>query len=337
MQQHANAAEEATNNKNKKKKTTDNELPRFLLLHIGYLCNVLALLLTSYACLALSFQYWLVSKAALEEITITERMYQCNNDQTNPMYDAVILSYETITTVLTGIRGLGFAATNENSNGAVIGYDSFCATSDADWLPSVVATFGMNEDNEDPAWSCEENGNSSSNTNCTNYFSMNATIALLISVAFFFPTFFMAQTRMYYGYDINCIKNCLFLMGMVPILLNINIIVSYFYLCARRSFTSGTYSYNGLTYEEIITGGSSDRTPAEMCQLSELDFYLQVDYTLKWSWGLICLVTGTALKAVDVLCNLLVATPSVTRDMNEQEVYEQLIILPATTNNTNTM
>ena len=127
-------------------------------------------------------------------------------------------------------------------------------------------------------------------------------------------------------------------MGMVPILLNINIIISYFYLCARRSFTSGTYSYNGLTYEEISTGGSSDRTPAEMCQLSELDFYLQVDYTLKWSWGLICLVTGTALKAVDVLCNLLVATPSVTRDMNEQEVYEQLVILPTTiTNNTNTM
>jgi len=51
----------------------------------------------------------------------------------------------------------------------------------------------------------------------------------------------------------------------------------------------------------------------------------QYEYDWKWGWGLIILVAGTCLKFIDVVCNVIVPTPNVTRDRKEQEIYETIV------------
>lgn len=260
---------------------------RMLCLHMGFVANIGAMILTAYTCLSISLQYFLLSMASMEILEYTEMVQYPNVGQESP---------ETVT-IYTGLQGVAMnnpsLATSPTGQQIVIGYDDFCAFSN-DGLERYL----------DPTKDC---------SSCAStFFSMNAVLSILISVATFFPTFFSQQLRMYSGYDINCVKNFLTILGLVTIFLNLNVMLTYFYLCSKESFyRDGTIFFN----EEGI---ASSVAPAD-------GFYWRVEYQWKWGWGLIFLVAGTALKLIDLLCNLAVPTPSVTRDRKEQDIYETIV------------
>jgi hypothetical protein len=258
-----------------------NELFRFYILHFGFLCNVIALLMTSYAALSISLEYFLLSKSAFQEINITETVFN----------DGAAFS-TTTNTVYLGLSGIGI-----EKQQIVIVYNDLCAY-------TSLAILNLTADN----------GNGCNWIGCFKYFSMNCIISILLSIATFFPTFFMTQLRMYSGYDINCVKNTLSLVGIITVLLNLNVILSYFFLCARSAFYQDD--------ETVYFDGEGDNP--SFVQPTDVSYYIETNYEWKWSWGLIMLVAGTGLKLIDVLCNIFVSTPTITRDIKEQEVYENI-------------
>lgn len=258
-----------------------SEFFRFFCLHLGFIANILAMLATSYAALSISLEYFLLSKASMEVIEIEE------------VTDRVISESAKI---YLGLRGVAFDDPNMASHPLgqylVIDYDDLCLVSNT---TTAYYYFDSSKDCE----SC-----------ASDYFSMNAVISLLIAVTLFFPTFFSQQLRMYSGYDVNCVKNSLSLVGLCIILLNINVMVTYFFLCSKESF-----------YEDTVAFFDSSGNPVE----AEEDAYIEMKYTWSWGWGLICLIAGTGLKIIDLLCNVAVPTPNVTRDRKEQEIYETIV------------
>lgn len=53
--------------------------------------------------------------------------------------------------------------------------------------------------------------------------------------------------------------------------------------------------------------------------------YVYLSLCISWGAGnaLICWYTATCLKAVDIVANLMLPTPSITRDKEEQRAYEE--------------
>jgi hypothetical protein len=291
------------NNTNNNTTTTTtpnkNELVRFYLLHFGFLCNILAVVLTAYAALSISLEYFLLCKSSLFEITILETTVFAANSAS---------SSSTSNTIYFGFSGIGI----ENQQ-SVIGYNTLCSEN------------GNENDNENDPYLYLLNSGQSSDCNNYNYFSMNSSISILISLSLFVPTFFLTQLRMYSGYDSNCVKNTLTILGLVIVLLNLNIILSSLYLLYfnNTSFIMNNNQDNNnkneayyMHYDQEgnIVGDNSD----------DISYSMEVSSDWNWSWGLILLVTGTGLKFLDLVCNILVSTPTITRNKKEQEIYETI-------------
>mmetsp|Transcript_27803 Transcript_27803/g.65332 ORF Transcript_27803/g.65332 Transcript_27803/m.65332 type:complete len:390 (+) Transcript_27803:61-1230(+) len=261
----------------------DNESFRFWCLHLGFVANIGAMLLTAYACLSISLQYFLLSKASLEILQITQT--------TGDTVDTI--------TIFTGLQGVAIddptRATSSTGQQIMVGYDDFCEFSN-DGLVRYL----------DPTMDC--------NSCSSNYFSMNSVFSILMSVATFFPTFFSQQLRLYSGYDVNCVKNSFTLLGIITILLNLNVMLTYFFLCSKESFYE-----DGTVFFDAVNN-AYDAPPVD-----SIENYWKVQYQRKWGLGLILLVAGTGLKLIDVLCNLAIATPNVTRDPKEQDIYETIV------------
>jgi len=249
------------------------EVFRFVCLHLGFIANILAMIATAYACLSISLEYFLLSKSPMEVVEA--------NELTGKISETV--------TILLGLRGFAYENPSMTEPQMVIGYDDLC----------VLGQVGLYVDGSKDCESCADN-----------YFSMNAVMSLMVSVPLFFPTFFSQQLRMYSSYDVNCVKNFLTILGVCTILLNLNVMLTYFYLCSKKSFYDDERVYFD---QNLNTVGS------------EQDAYYVMEYSWRWGYGLISLIAGTGLKLIDVLCNIAVPTPTVTRNKTEQEIYETIV------------
>ena len=253
---------------------------RFLVLHLGFVANILAMLATAYAALSISLEFFLLSKSAMGVIEVEE--------QTDRVFSDPACIY-------LGLRGVGFDDPNRAETSLVqymvVGYDDLCLVADT----SAAFYFDSTKDCE----SCN-----------SDYFSMNAVISLMIAVTLFFPTFFSEQLRMYSGYDTNCVKNFLSILGWLIILLELNVMLTYIYFCGKESF-----------YQEPEVFFDVKGNPTS----SEEDAYVVMKYTWSWGWAFIALIAGMGLKLIDLLCNIAVPTPKVTRDLKEQELYEAIV------------
>jgi len=228
------------------------------------------MLLTAYSCLAISKEYFLLSKAAFQEYEL--------NDATDRISEAILL--------FVGLRSA--ALNNPNVGAVVVDFDDFCN----------LAGEGI-ERYVDPE-----------NCNACEDISDNMVISLMISVVSFLPSFFPEQLRMYSGYDVNCIKVYLTILGAITFLLNLNVIISYTAICGQ-SFYDGTVLYDA----------QGNVLPPDTPE-GDAFFVMEISWT--WGWGLIMLVLATGLKLVDLLCNCCVPTPAVTRDRREQDIYETI-------------
>jgi len=242
------------------------------------------MLFTAYACLAISTEYFVLSKTSFHTLTASELTTAVGTNEIGSVWKLYM-----------GLRGIAISSSSIGQQQNGIGYNQLCD------LTSTASSGGENVEgillNPYECDSCSDN-----------LMSMNVVISIMISVATFFPTFFSQQLRMFSGYDVNCVKVYLTLLGTTTILLNLNVILSYYFLCFEPSMLDDDAS--SATITNIITDPITKK---------------QYEYDWKWGWGLIILVAGTCLKFIDVVCNVIVPTPNVTRDRKEQEIYETIV------------
>jgi hypothetical protein len=251
---------------------SNSESTRFWLLNLAFLLNLCAVFLTAYACLAISDDFLVLTKAAVHELTMTE----VNGAWSNPIL------------MFVGIRAAAINNPEFGVGQVVVLFDQFCDLA-GDGIERYVDPKDCN--------ACAD-------------VSTNMVIALMISVATFLPTFFSEQLRMYSGYDVNCVKMYLTILGVMTLLLNASVIVSFLVVCFP-SF------YDGIVLLDSQGNALPPGTPEQ-----ESSFEVNFDWT--WGYGLIILMVATALKALDVLLNACVPTPNVTRDRREQDIYESI-------------
>jgi hypothetical protein len=136
--------------------------------------------------------------------------------------------------------------------------------------------------------------------------SMVSTV--IVSVITFVPSLTTDILRMYSNYDVNCQKVFATVFAAISLLLSLNTLLQYNRACFSI-FYEGLVTYNS-------TGSVVDPDSSS------------VAYTLLFDWGigkgLACLYAGTVLKGVDIVCNIMVATPTITRDAKEQAEYEKI-------------
>ena len=138
---------------------------------------------------------------------------------------------------------------------------------------------------------------------------------LILSLITYFPNIFTDVTRMYYNYDVNCQK----MFGSF-----ITLVSFFLSLYSWRRYVTSCFS---VFYEGIVPYGFQGLAlaPEEVDELEEKwKIMVSMNYEWKAGPGLICVITATFLKIVDILCNMMVPTPKITRSRQEQEDYEKL-------------
>lgn len=85
----------------------------------------------------------------------------------------------------------------------------------------------------------------------------------------------------------------------------------------------GLYFYNYTCKASFLkgaTGISREGVPVEAGSVSEV---VQVNFDWEVGYGMICLFAAFGLKFFALICNHMVPTPLITRNVYEQKVYEQ--------------
>jgi len=133
---------------------------------------------------------------------------------------------------------------------------------------------------------------------CDDCYEMSASLVstLLLSLLTYLPSIFTDILRMYPNYDANCQKTFATLVTLFSI------------------FTS-LYTWQGYSHE---------------CFKS---FNQTSNFTWNSGNGLILIVNATFLKLVVIICHLIVPTPSITRNHDEQESYEYINAVTALVEN----
>ena len=241
-------------------------------MNMAFLLNLCGLMLTIYSLLAISDDFIVLTKAGFQEMVWRR--------EGNAEEDAVSL--------WVGLRSLALQNPNGLSQQQVVYFDEFCALAD-DGIERYVRPSDCDM--------CEN-------------ISMNMIISLMVSVVTFVPAFFSEQLRMYSGYDVNCVKAYLTCLGIITVLLNANVIVSFWFGCGQ-SFFDGTVNYDS----------SGNVLPDDA---NEDDIAATIKIETTWGYGLITLVCATGLKFLALVFNVCIPTPNVTRDRKEQEIYESI-------------
>jgi hypothetical protein len=141
--------------------------------------------------------------------------------------------------------------------------------------------------------------------------------SVISSVVTFLPSFTTNVLRLYSNYDVNCQKGFSTLFASVTLILSLNTVLTYNNNCFA-AFYSGNVPLDG----NLDPLDDDNAVPV-----------FSVDFDWSIGPGLLCLYLGTMLKAVDIVANLLVPSPSITRDEKEQLEYELLPETDVTTSN----
>jgi hypothetical protein len=136
--------------------------------------------------------------------------------------------------------------------------------------------------------------------------TLYVTIGMLVAIVAYVPTLVSDCSRLYSHYDVNCQKFSSGMWSLVS-LAGYGLVYYYFDYFCLSSFRQGSVFYNadGTVVEDGDAG------------------IVEVNYGWKVGAGQICFRAGFVLKAVDLLCNCIVATPTITRDRHEQLEYER--------------
>lgn len=147
--------------------------------------------------------------------------------------------------------------------------------------------------------------------NACNDSSQSLVASLITSCVLYIPTVSTNILRMYPNYDVNCQKTFGTLITALSMCLSLYSFLGYRNKCFN-SFYEGDvyYALDGESY-----GVVDPEDPA-------------ADVVVNFDWnsgiGYQCIMGATILKVIDILCHLLIPTPSITRNRQEQLDYEKL-------------
>ena len=275
----------------------DGEPRRIVLMRIGFFFNFVAFLLTLFACTSIHIGGGkAIQSAAFSSCDVSE----VENFFTN------------VATIDIGLRGVALQtpALRDNFDASdiqdrqpllnvdgglqVITFDEFC----------VQGQNGPNIDLYVKDGQCEA---------CQDI-SNSLVSSIIMSTISFVPTLSTDILRMYYNYDVNCQKFFATVLSFFTMIMSINTLVQYSTLCFD-SFYEGTIPLN----DDLSVIRDDEANPSSSPSLPT--FVLHFDWHM--GPGLICLYLGTILKVIDIAVNILLPTPTITRNADEQEEYEQ--------------
>uniref|UniRef100_A0A7R9WTB8 Uncharacterized protein n=1 Tax=Craspedostauros australis TaxID=1486917 RepID=A0A7R9WTB8_9STRA len=244
---------------------------RYNVLLVGLIANFIGMVLTIYACFAIS-----------EDFDSLQRTSFSSGDITGGPDSSASLKVDI------GLKAIAF---DESRSGikTVVGFDELCDFSFNDEFD--VREFTMTD-------ACDE----------CNDVSSGLVATVIMSAVTFIPSLATDILRMYENYDVNCQKGFATILAIISIVSSLSTLLSYKNAC-----------FDGFFDGEIIfsvSGGSVVQNDGQGTFVVDFD----------WSAGngMIALAIGTALKVIDVVCNFLVATPTITRDVYEKAEYEKL-------------
>lgn len=264
-----------------------NERARYCIIHVGFVVNLIACILTLASCLAIATTYETLSVAAFSQGSIT--------------VENLPLSAQTSLEATIDLKlGLRAAAMEifflRSSVVRVIPFDEFCDLSD-----------------ETLELYLQSNGD----TDCDSCNSVSKSMvwSVLIAVITFIPSLVTNILRMYSNYDVNCQKFVATGFACVTLILSLNTLVRYNNACFA-SFYSGPVPYevtletiratlkdSGVINPDAVFGGSIDNEWI----LEQLDaanskgnsLLRDARLTPYFDWeigpGLLCLYLGTLL------------------------------------------
>lgn len=148
------------------------------------------------------------------------------------------------------------------------------------------------------------------NCNACNEVSKGMVTSSIISVVSFLPTIFTDILRMYSGYDVNCQKCFGTVIAFVSIISALSTIQSYTASCSDKF-------YNGI----VVLDSDFNALPLDEDPATG-EYFIEYDHT--WNIGFTLLVAGTLIKFFDIIFHILIATPTITRNRQEQEEYEKI-------------
>ncbi|CAB9523862.1 expressed unknown protein [Seminavis robusta] len=146
--------------------------------------------------------------------------------------------------------------------------------------------------------------------------------SILMSTITYFFTFTTDILRIWPNYDVNCQKVFGAFFAIFSTVMGLRTWFIYRNQCFA-SFASGWECYDA-TFERVECGD-------EYTYDSGKFFFHNpsVAYSVYTNWmigpGLICLGVATFAKVMDLLCNFVIPTPSITRNRDEQWEYERLV------------
>lgn len=130
--------------------------------------------------------------------------------------------------------------------------------------------------------------------------------SLFLSMLSYIPNFTTDILRMYSNYDVNCQKFLASTFSWISLATAIYTWVNY----RKRCFDS-------LSTEPFAVNENFERVDIDSDEV-----YLVVTYHWRAGLGQICLAVATFLKVIDIVFNIILPTPTITRDYLEQVEYE---------------
>lgn len=183
-----------------------------------------------------------------------------------------------------GLRAIALDNPFTGVDRAVVGFDQFCEVSQ-EGLQRYM-------DPENCAM-CEDN-------------SLNFCISAMLAVISIVPTFFTDILRMHSGYDVNCQKTFTVFFSICSILLCLNTMFNWKFFCGDNFYKN-----------EIYLDVDGNRV-----EFDDPTREYTIDYNYTWGWGMMTMMIACAFKFLQVITHFCVPTPTITRDLKEQQIYE---------------
>ena len=179
--------------------------------------------------------------------------------------------------------------------------------------------------------------------NCHKCGRASASIIFSLFVSFFmsFPSITTSVVRLYPHYDCNCQKIFASFAAIISLVVAIYTFVMYQFRCFRSINSgivcvdengeffgspgeTGYYIVYGDPTTSSSTAGTVGEGSEEVCfNTDEPYYYYEQDFHAGPGW--IALAISTGLKILDMLFNMVIPTPTICRDLEEQRLYEALV------------
>jgi hypothetical protein len=130
--------------------------------------------------------------------------------------------------------------------------------------------------------------------------------SLFLSMLSYIPNFTTDILRMYSNYDVNCQK----------------FLASTFSWISLATAIYTWVNYRKGCFDSLSTQPFAVNENFERVDIDSDETYLIVTYKWRAGLGQICLAIATFLKIIDIVFNIILPTPTITRDYLEQVEYE---------------